>query len=84
MRARRRGGHFLRAHWGALVAADIFTTEVWTVRGFVTFYTLFVIELHSRRVHIAGSTPHPDEAFVLQIVRHLTDGTDGSLCAPCS
>ena len=41
---------FLRAHWGALVAADFFTTEVWTVRGLVTYYTLFVIELESRRV----------------------------------
>jgi hypothetical protein len=27
---------FLRAHWQALVAADFFTTEVWTVRGLVT------------------------------------------------
>jgi len=27
---------FLRAHWGALVAADFFTTEIWRVRGLVT------------------------------------------------
>jgi hypothetical protein len=27
---------FLRAHWSALVAADFFTTEVWTARGLVT------------------------------------------------
>jgi hypothetical protein len=57
---------FLRAHWNAFMAADFFTTEVWTVRGLVTYYTMFVIELHSRRVSIVGSTPHPDEAFVLQ------------------
>ncbi len=68
---------FLRAHWDALMAADFFTTEVWTVRGLMTYYTLFVIELHSRRVHLVGCTPHPDEAFVLQIARHLTDATDG-------
>lgn len=73
---------FLRAHWGALLAADSFTTEVWTLRGLVTYYTLFVIELDSRRVHIVGSTPHPDEAFMLQIVRHLTDATDGVLGGP--
>jgi putative transposase len=73
---------FLRAHWGALVAADFFTTEVWTVRGLVTSYTVFVIELHSRRVHLVGSTPHPDEAFMLQIARHLTDATDGVLDGP--
>jgi hypothetical protein len=47
---------FLRAHWRAIVAADFFATEVWTTRGLVTFYTVFVIELHSRRVQIVGST----------------------------
>ena len=30
---------FLRAHWPALRAADFFTTEVWTVRGLVTYYS---------------------------------------------
>jgi helix-turn-helix protein len=55
---------FLRAHWGEIAAADFFTTEVWTWQGLVTFYTVFVIELASRRVQILGSTPHPDEAFI--------------------
>ena len=62
---------FLRAHWGAIVGADFFTTEVWTWRGLVTFYTVFVIELASRRVEILGSTPHPDEAFMRQVARTL-------------
>jgi hypothetical protein len=70
---------FLRAHWRALFAADFFTTEVWTARGLVTYYTVFVIELHSRRVHVLGSTRHPDEAFVIQTMRHLTDDVDGVL-----
>ena len=70
---------FLRAHWRALFAADFFTTEVWTMRGLVTYYTVFVIELHSRRVHVLGSTRHPDEAFVIQTMRHLTDDVDGVL-----
>jgi putative transposase len=70
---------FLRAHWDALVAADFFTTEVWTARGLVTYYTLFVIELQSRRVRIVGSTPCPDEAFMRQVVRAVTDATDGVL-----
>jgi hypothetical protein len=30
---------FLRAHWGAIAGADFFTTEVWTWRGLVTYYT---------------------------------------------
>src|SRR5215831_12236648 len=40
---------FLRAHWGAIAGADFFTSEVWTPRGLVTYYTLF--DLRSRRVH---------------------------------
>jgi hypothetical protein len=64
---------FVRAHWQALFAADFFTTEVWTVRGLVTYYTMFVIELHSRRVHVLGSTPQPDEGFIIQTLRPLSD-----------
>ena len=69
---------FLRAHWGAIAGADFFTTEVWTWRGLVTFYTVFVIDLASRRVQIVGSTPHPNNLFMCQVGRTLT-GTDGLL-----
>ncbi|PYQ92658.1 MAG: integrase [Acidobacteria bacterium] len=62
----------MRAHWGAIAAADFFTTEVWTWRGLVTFYTVFVIDLATRRVQVLGMTLHPDEAFMRQIVRTLT------------
>jgi transposase InsO family protein len=55
--------------------------EVWTARGLVTYYTLFVMDLGSRRVQIVGSTPHPDEAFVLQVARVATDADDGCLRA---
>jgi putative transposase len=70
---------FLRAHWGAIAGADFFTTEVWTPRGLVTYYTLFVIDLRSRRVHVVGSTPNPDAAFMAQAARCLTDAVDGFL-----
>jgi putative transposase len=70
---------FLRAHWGAIAGADFFTTEVWTPRGLITYYTLFVIDLRSRRVHVAGSTPTPDAWFMAQAARRLTDGVDGFL-----
>ena len=69
---------FLRAHWGAVAGADFFTTEVWTWRGLVTFYTVFVIDLASRRVQIVGSTPHPNGLFMRQVSRTLT-ATDGLL-----
>ena len=61
---------FLRAHWGAIAGADFFTTEVWTAKGLVTFYTLFIIDLASRRVRILGSTPRPDGLFMQQMARH--------------
>ena len=64
---------------GAIVAADFFTTEVWTVRGLVTYYTAFVIDLESRRVHLVRSTPYPDDAFVGQVARVLTGADDGVL-----
>jgi len=52
---------FLKAHWGVIAAADVFTTEVWTWRGLVTYYTVFVIDIASRRVHVLGSRPHPSD-----------------------
>ena len=63
---------FLRSHWGAIAGADFFTTEVWTWRGLVTYYTVFVIDLASRRVQVLGSTPHPEALFMQQVVRTLT------------
>jgi putative transposase len=72
---------FLRAHWGAIAGADFFTSEVWTPRGLITYYTLFVIDLRSRRVHVAGSTPTPDAWFMAQAARRLTDAVDGFLAS---
>jgi hypothetical protein len=70
---------FLRAHWGAIAGADFLTTEVWTWRGLVTFYTVFVVDLATRRVQVLGTTPHPDEAFMRQVVRTLSMA-DGEVC----
>jgi transposase InsO family protein len=70
---------FLRAHWGVIAGADFFTTGVWTWRGLVTYYTVFVIDLASRRVQIAGSTPRPSEAFMQHVVRTLTAADLGLL-----
>ena len=46
----------------------------------MTYYTVFVIDLASRRVQIVGSTPHPDGLFMRQVSRTLTE-TDGLLSA---
>jgi putative transposase len=53
---------FLRTHRGVLAAADFFTVEVWTARGLTRFAVLFVIDLATRRVEIAGILPEPDSA----------------------
>jgi len=70
---------FLKAHWDLLAAADFFTVEGWGLRGLVTFYVFFVIELETRRIEIAGITPSPNEAWMVQIGRNLTDPFDGFL-----
>jgi putative transposase len=53
---------FIRRHMDVLVATDFFTAEVWTLGGLVTYYVLFCLHLSSRKVHVAGVTPHPNDA----------------------
>jgi putative transposase len=42
------------------------------VAGLVTYYTVFVIDVASRRVQILGSTTHPKALFMQQVARTLT------------
>ena len=70
---------FLKAHSEVLAAVDFTTIEVWTRGGLVTFYILVVMRISTRRIEIAGVTPHPDSAWVQQIGRNLTDCYDGFL-----
>jgi putative transposase len=72
---------FLKAHWKVLAASDFLTVEVWTGRGPVTHYLLFVISLADRVVNIAGITTRPDESWMLQIARNETDPQAGALHA---
>jgi transposase InsO family protein len=55
-----------------LVATDFFTAEVWTLGGLVTYYVLFFLHLGSRKVHVAGMTPHPNTAWMVQVALHVT------------
>jgi transposase InsO family protein len=70
---------FVRSHAHLIAAADFFTTEVWTVRGLVRYYTLFVIDVATRRVHVAGTTTNPSSAWMEQIARNLTFCDEGFL-----
>ena len=60
-----------------LAAVDFTTVEVWTTRGLVTFYLLFVMELATRRVHFAGCTANPHGPWMKQVARELTACDDG-------
>ena len=63
---------FIRTHMDVLVATDFFTAEVWTLGGLVTYYVLFFLHLDSRKVQVAGITPHPNEAWMIQVARNVT------------
>jgi putative transposase len=59
---------FLRTQARGIIAVDFFTVDtVW-----LRVYVLFFIELGSRRVHLAGCTAHPDDAWVTQQARQVT------------
>jgi len=70
---------FLKAHFGVIAATDFFTARVLTLGGLVRYVVWFVIDLESRRVHIAGLTRHPHDAWIQQVARNLTDSVDGFL-----
>jgi len=70
---------FLKAHWDVLAAADFFSVEAWTATGLNRYAVLFMIELATRRVQIAGIASEPDSAWVVQCGRQLTDAVDGFL-----
>lgn len=74
-----RWKEFLTAHWGAIAATDFFSVEVWTKGGLVTYFVLFVIDLATRRVKIAGITTSPSGPWMKQVAKNLTDPIDGFL-----
>jgi hypothetical protein len=50
--------------------------DVWTGRGLTRFAVLFIIDLSTRRINIAGIAPEPDAPWMSQMSRNLTDPGD--------
>ena len=69
----------MQAHWEGLAACDLFSVEVLTLEGLKCYLDLFVIDLKTRYVHIAGIHPQPDGAWMEQMARNLTDPGEGFL-----
>ena len=70
---------FLSRHWKLIVAADFFTVEAWTRSGLQRFLVLFLMELSTRKVQIAGIASVANGLWMSQIGRNLTDAADGIL-----
>ena len=70
---------FIRTHFDVLAACDLFSVEVLGFRGLVRHMVLFVMELGSRRVHVAGIAVDPAGRWMEQMARNLTDAVDGFL-----
>jgi len=76
---RRRGRSFWTRHWELIVAADFFTVEVRTRGELQPFIVLFLVELSTRKVEIAGIAHGVNGLWMSQIGRNLTDSVDGIL-----
>jgi hypothetical protein len=70
---------FIKAHWGAIAATDLFTVEVLSPFGLIRYHVMFVIDIATRRVCIGGITSDPNGDWMKQVARNLTDRSPARL-----
>jgi len=70
--------NFLSRHFQTLWACDFFTKQVLTPLGPRLFFVLFFINIKTRKVHIGGLTPYPNQEWVNEqtqlLLSSLNDG----------
>jgi putative transposase len=68
---------FLKIHAASLWQCDFYAKKVLTIKGFRDLYLLVFLHVESRRVFIAPSTFHPNEAWVQEqaqaFLKHVAD-----------
>jgi transposase InsO family protein len=74
---------FIKAHVGALAAMDFFNVEALSLAGLVRYSVLFVIDIQTRRVQIAGIARQVNGDWMKQVARSLIDDVDGFLRGTC-
>jgi putative transposase len=62
---------FIQIHAETLWASDFITKKIWTKRGLIDYFILFVINVQSRRVEILGITANPTGEWMAQQARNL-------------
>jgi len=70
---------FLGAHFESIAATDFFSVEIWTPRGLIRYWVLFVIDLPTRRIEIVGMSDTPCGSWTEHAFRSLIDDFDGFL-----
>ncbi|MBM3337003.1 MAG: transposase, partial [Betaproteobacteria bacterium] len=63
---------FMQRHLDLTVATDFFTIESLGLRGLITHYVLYSIDLKTRLIAIGGISTNPNEQWMVQVARNMT------------
>lgn len=62
---------FIKRTFTTLWACDFFSKTIWTPLGPQLYFVLFFINIHTRKVHIAGITKNPNKAWIIQSLNKM-------------
>jgi putative transposase len=64
---------FVQRHAATLWGCDFFTQKILTASGFADCFVFFFLHIGSRRVHIAGFTTNPTQAWVAEQAKNFCE-----------